>query len=244
MAKNYYAILGVLPTATLDEIRSAYRIRAKQFHPDRYGENSAPFLRVQEAYDVLGDPTSRRSYDRGLRGSGINISSTDESIPVEIRPQGPTVEPIMDPRRSMDLGTIFPQSSFHSYFPSFDEIFDELWNDWARPPATKSEKYRTLTMEVLLAPDQARRGGTVTINIPIEQPCSTCGARGVLGPFECWRCAGTGSVPEEFSLEVRYPPGIHDFYRIPIPLDRYGINEICPVLLFRISTEGDFQDFY
>jgi molecular chaperone DnaJ len=242
MTRNYYAILGVLPTATLDEIRSAYRNRAKQFHPDRYGENSVPFLRVQEAYDVLGDPESRSTYDHSLRGSGINIAFIDGSTPVEILPRKPTVEQIRDPRRSMELGTIFPQISFRNGFPSFDEIFDELWNELNQPPVTKSEKHRTLTMEVLLTPDQAHRGGMVRINIPIEHACPACHGRGDIGPFECWRCAGTGSAPEELSLEVEYPPGIRDFYRVALPLDHYGIHNVCPVLLFRISTEGYFED--
>ena len=244
MAKNYYAILGVLPTATLDEIRSAYRSRVKQFHPDRYGENSAPFLRIQEAYDVLGDSASRSSYDRSLHGSGISITSSDESIPVEIHPRKTTVEPLRDPRKSMGLGTIFPKTSFHSYFPSFDEIYDELWNDRDRPPTPKSERYRNLTMEVLLTPDQARRGGRVRINIPIQRSCGTCNGRGDIGPFECWRCNGTGAALEEFSLQVEYPPGIHDYYRVALPLDRYGIDDVCPILLFRISAEGSFEDFY
>jgi hypothetical protein len=51
MAKNYHAILGVSPTATFEEIRSAYRQRAKHYHPDYFGKNSAPFLGVQEAWD-------------------------------------------------------------------------------------------------------------------------------------------------------------------------------------------------
>jgi curved DNA-binding protein CbpA len=70
MAKNYYSILGVLPTATLHEIKSAYRSRVKQYHPDRFGKDSALFLRIQEAYDVLGDPSNRSYYDRSLGNEG------------------------------------------------------------------------------------------------------------------------------------------------------------------------------
>ena len=70
MEKNYYAILGVSQTATPEEIRSAYRQRAKQFHPDYFGRDSAPFLGIREAYDILGDPLNRSSYDRSLREAG------------------------------------------------------------------------------------------------------------------------------------------------------------------------------
>ncbi len=242
MAKNYYAILGVSPTATFDEIRSAYRNRAKQYHPDYFGKNSAPFLGVQEAYDVLGDPSNRRSYDSSLHEAGIKIRSGGQAEPVIIRSRAATAEPLIPSRRPVDLRRVFPQTSFRSYSPSFDEIFEDLWDFFDRPAETKSEKFRTITMEVLLTRDQANRGGRVQIRMPLQHPCATCNGTGEVGPFQCWNCGGTGSALNEFSLEIEYPPGIQDCYRIAIPLDRYGISGLCPVLLFRISGEGDFAD--
>src|SRR4030095_7256547 len=67
MQKNYYVILGVSSDATLEEIKSAFRQRAMELHPDRSGKESAPFLEVQEAYNVLSDATQRRRYDRLAR---------------------------------------------------------------------------------------------------------------------------------------------------------------------------------
>jgi molecular chaperone DnaJ len=243
MAKNYYAILGVSPTATFDEIRSAYRQRAKQYHPDYFGKDSAPFMGVQEAYDVLGDPSNRSSYDRNLHEAGIKIRSGGQEEPVIIRSRAATVEPLRPSRRPINLGRIFPQTSFRSGSPSFDEIFGGLWDYFHQPPETKSEKFRALTMEIRLTRDQANRGGGVQIRMPLQHPCSTCNGSGEVGPFQCWKCSGTGSALNEFSLKVEYPPGIQDFYRIAIPLDRYGIRDLCPVLLFRISGEGDFEDY-
>jgi molecular chaperone DnaJ len=242
MAKNYYTILGVSPTATFDEIRSAYRQRARQYHPDYFGKDSAPFLGVQEAYDVLGDPSNRTSYDRSLHKAGIKIKAGGQAEPVIIRSRAATVEPLIPSRRPIDLGQIFPQTSFRSYRPSFDELFEGLWDFFDRPPETKSEKFRTFTMEIRLTRDQANRGGYVQICMPLQHPCTTCNSSGDVGSFQCWNCSGTGSALNEFSLEVEYPPGIQDFYRIAIPLDRYGISGLCPVLIFRISCEGDFED--
>ncbi len=244
MAKDYYAILGVLPTATLDEIRSAYRTKAKQYHPDLFGTNSAPFLRIQEAYDVLSDSSGRRRYDRKIQETGIRTAPSDRNIPVEIHPRRTSVESLNISRGLLDLGRIFPQTSFRSYFPSFDEIFDSLWNDLDRPRETKSDQFRTLTMEVHVTPDQARRGGRIPVDIPVEGPCSKCNGSGELESFECWRCGGSGSSLNEFSLQVEYPPGIQDFYRVAIPLDRYGIPDVCPVLLFRISSDSDFAESF
>ncbi len=243
MAKNYYAILGVSPTATFDEIRSAYRQRAKQYHPDYFGKDSAPFLGVQEAYDVLGDPSNRTSYDRNLHEAGIKIRSGGHAEPVIIRSRAATVEPLIPSGRPIDLGRIFPQTSFQSYSPSFDEIFEGLWDLFDRSLDTKSEKFRTLTMEIRLTRDQANRGGRVQIRMPLQHPCSTCNGSGEVGPFQCWNCGGTGSTLNGFSLELEYPPGIQDFYRIAIPLDRYGISRLCPVLVSRISGEGDFENY-
>lgn len=65
--KDPYEILGVSKTATADEIKSAYRRLAKQYHPDRNkGDKSAEakFKEVQAAYEVLGDAERRRQYDR------------------------------------------------------------------------------------------------------------------------------------------------------------------------------------
>jgi curved DNA-binding protein CbpA len=63
--KDYYAILGVARTASLKEIRAAFRVRAKALHPDknRQRETKEDFQRIQEAYAVLVRPEQRRRYD-------------------------------------------------------------------------------------------------------------------------------------------------------------------------------------
>ncbi|MBD3288251.1 DnaJ domain-containing protein [candidate division KSB1 bacterium] len=67
--KNYYKILGIEQDANSDEIRKAYRQKARDKHPDSGKcEDSAEFRDVQEAYETLRNQGARDQYDRELRG--------------------------------------------------------------------------------------------------------------------------------------------------------------------------------
>jgi molecular chaperone DnaJ len=63
---NHYHTLNVTPTATQAEIRQAYRRLVKLFHPDSHLEtaNHEQIIEINAAYEVLGDPEQRQSYDR------------------------------------------------------------------------------------------------------------------------------------------------------------------------------------
>jgi preprotein translocase subunit Sec63 len=65
---NPYAILGVSTNATDLEIKSAYRILAKRYHPDRRSPEAShdQIAEINHAYDILSDPEKRARYDRGF----------------------------------------------------------------------------------------------------------------------------------------------------------------------------------
>ena len=73
---DYYKILGVPKDTPQSEIRTAYKRRAKQFHPDLHPDDpkaKAKFQALNEAYDVLNDPEKRKKYDLNeFSGSGFS----------------------------------------------------------------------------------------------------------------------------------------------------------------------------
>jgi curved DNA-binding protein CbpA len=69
MNKDYYRTLGLMPDASLEEIKRAYRRLAMRYHPDRNGSSSESEDRlkdINEAYQILGDKEKRKHYDQLL----------------------------------------------------------------------------------------------------------------------------------------------------------------------------------
>ncbi len=76
--KNYYEVLGVVKTATPEEIRSVFRKKAREYHPDVAKDKvkgAEKFKELNEAYEVLSDPAKRAKYDqmgREVPGGGYD----------------------------------------------------------------------------------------------------------------------------------------------------------------------------
>src|SRR5947209_11146198 len=108
MARDYYEILGVKRDASEDEIKSAHRKLARQYHPDRNpGDKQAEarFKEIQEAYDVLSDKTKRAQYDRFGRvgaGAGANAGGAGPGN-FHFQWGGPGGSQEMDPGQAADL---------------------------------------------------------------------------------------------------------------------------------------------
>jgi molecular chaperone DnaJ len=226
MAKSYFAILEVTSGASPDEVHSSYRRLAKEYHPDHYEGGSDRFRQIQEAYSVLGDPARRKAYEKTL-SENVRVRRAPGPMPY------PEPEPLIPEQEAFDLREISPVRSFERFTPSFDEIFDWLWDNFSNVGQTKSGRVENLTLEVPLTRRQAQRGGHATVMVPARSICPTCHGFGNVGFYQCHRCEGEGAISGEVPLSISYPGGIMKDHAVVIPLDRFGIRNLHFTVLFR-----------
>ncbi len=189
--RDYYVVLGISRTATAEEIKKAYRKKAKEFHPDRNSDNpdaETQFKEVNEAHEVLKDPDKRAAYDRYGHGA---------------------FEGGMGGGRGGHPG----QGDFAS---AFSDVFDDLFGDFmgggrggsGRPRATRGSDLR-YNLRVTL--EEAFAGIQKTISVPTSVPCSECagtGAESGAEPVTCPTCSGMGKVRAQqgfFTVERTCP---------------------------------------
>jgi hypothetical protein len=234
MTENYYTILGVDSNANPDQIKSAYRKKAKKLHPDRYGQNSEPFRAVQEAYDVLSDPERRRAYDDRL-ARDRHVQNASPAVRAEpLWPRRRPVEPLIPIQEDIYLRGIvdWPFQAFHS---PLVEILDRIWSSFEGLAWPPFQGVKSLAVEISLTPNQALRGGRARIVISVQTECPACWGYGSTGFTACRRCSGTGTVTQEHPLIVTFPPGISDGDTASLPLDQLGIYDVDLTVHFRVS---------
>ena len=191
--RDYYDVLGISKGADPDEIKKAYRRKAKELHPDRNADNpnaEAQFKEANEAYDVLKDANKKAAYDRyghaafeGGMGGG--------------------------PRGGAGMG----QGDFAS---AFSDVFDDLFGDFMGGRGGAGGRQRAargsdLRYNLRISLEEAFAGLQKTIQVPTAVPCSTCsgtGAEGGAEPVTCPTCSGMGKVRAQqgfFTVERTCP---------------------------------------
>jgi molecular chaperone DnaJ len=172
---DYYQLLGVSPSATSDEIKRAYRRKARELHPDANDGDAATaerFKEVARAYQVLSDPEQRERYDRyGEAGVG--------------GPNGPRVDDVF----SGGLNDLF-DAFFGGQSP---------FGGGSGPRRRPAGPPRGQDMEVVadIAFEQAVFGDTVAVTLRLPQRCPDCGGSGAgegTQPVTCADCGGSGQV--------------------------------------------------
>jgi molecular chaperone DnaJ len=232
MKKDYYLVLNLTPEATTEEIRSAYRRRARELHPDQTGFGSDPFLELQEAYAVLSDPTRRSLYDR--KTETIPVHHADPARhKTRSAGRGYSAEPLTAVQPARSFEDVSLSRSFETFSPSFDEIFERLWSNFDLLTRPKEERLESLAVDVPLSSEEAFVGGAVRIMVPARAICPACSGRGSVGPYECWECEGHGALTGEYPVMVSYPAGLQGDYTVRLSLDRLGIENFYLIVRFR-----------
>jgi molecular chaperone DnaJ len=224
--KDYYLILGVSRRESPRGIQDAFRELAKRYHPDLAGPGGAPrFQDVREAYEVLSDPEKRKSYNHELDREDIGIPPGPE--PIFTRP-GSRAEPLVPKPMSVlrDFATIRP---------SFEPLFERFVRNFTGLRIPKGEGLEDLNVEVILSADEAARGVTVPLSIPVFHACLQCGGSGRDWLFLCVECNGQGMIDEEKLVRVAIPPMVRDRTVIEVPIQGLGIHNFYLRLHVRVS---------
>jgi molecular chaperone DnaJ len=192
--RDYYAVLGVPKNATDAEIRKAYRKLAQQHHPDtKQGDPDAEerFKEISAAYDVLGDPETRKAYDRVREMSASGF--------------GPGFgRPGAGGQGWQGAGTAgWPGGvRYEQVNPDdFADLFGGLFGGTGRRGGRRGGVRRgaDLETEVTVSFDAAMAGTTVPIRIDGPAVCSRChgsGAEPGTTPITCPQCGGSGEIAE------------------------------------------------
>ncbi len=167
--RDYYEVLGVSKSASQDEIKSAFRKLAKQYHPDVNKEAGAEekFKEIQEAYAVLSDEGKRKQYDQfghaAFQGGGAGGASGFGGF---------------------DFGGF-------DYEDIFDNIFGGFGGFGGRSKGNDS------LIRMKLSFKEAIYGTKKEIDIDIIDECEECDGKGGFNESTCEKCHGSGTITSE-----------------------------------------------
>jgi molecular chaperone DnaJ len=194
MAKrDFYEILGAARGASAEDLKKAYRAKAKELHPDRNSDNpnaEAQFKEVNEAYDVLKDADKKAAYDRfghaafeGGRGGG---------------------------------GAQRPGYGQGDFASAFSDVFEDLFGDFmggrgGGGARSRAQRGSDLRYNLRVTLEEAFKGVQKSISVPTSVSCEVCkgsGAEGGAEPVTCPTCSGMGKVRAQqgfFTVERTCP---------------------------------------
>ena len=226
--RDYYEVLGVAREAGEQELKTAYRKLAHQFHPDKnQGDKISEerFKEASEAYEVLSDPEKRARYDR--------FGHVERSEPVrgrlprrrrrrhhqrhlrrhlrgDVRRRAPAegtaarLRPALPPRDGVRGGGLRDERAHPHPAPAPLRALPGLRRE-ARHAAAHLPDLRW-----------RRRDPAAAGFFSIARTCHQCGGAGRVVLEKCVDCGGAGMTREEAEVEVKVPPGVDTGTRLKL----------------------------
>ena len=213
MDDDYYVVLGVDRRASAAEIKQAYRTLARRYHPDRNpgdAQAEVTFRRINEAYDVLGDPQRRASYDAAIlraRVTGLDAGAA-----------GRTARDLLSDvfgdlfgarkrarRRGRDVRYTLTVTFAEAILGATRTIEFEAPAPCAtcRGSGVRPGGQAPHECPRCEGKGEVRSGGVM----PRRTRCSVCDGTGMVHADPCSDCRGTGRVRKARTFTVRVPPG-------------------------------------
>ena len=238
MSKDYYELLGVSKTASSDEIKTAFRKKAHEHHPDKGGDE-AKFKEINEAYQVLGNADKRKQYDQfgsayqngqagganwggfgggqGFGGQGFGNMDFDDLSDMfggfgDIFGFGGGRQSSKRQTRGRDMEMALNLDFMDAAFGLEKEISFSKNTTCDRCRGNGGEpgaKIETCkTCNGTGRVSKVQR--TILGNIQTQATCSSCDGEGKNYSQKCTKCNGSGTHHETVKLTVKIPAGINN----------------------------------
>lgn len=171
---DFYALLGVSPTADEEELKKAFRQKALEYHPDKNPGNleaEEKFKKVNEAYNTLKDPDKKKSYDRKKSGASFFTSKF-----------------VTPPR---DVANIVNDILDENLFDKMDQMLGRVL------------EVKNIELKISLTLEELYNGVDKSVSFRRNEKCDTCKGRGAVNREDfklCDLCYGLGHAPKLSSL--------------------------------------------
>ena len=224
MAKEYYELLGVSEDASQDEIKKAYRKKAKKYHPDSNKDTAdeEKFKKINKAYDVLSDEEKRKKYDQfgkaGVEGSARagqqRAASNFQDIFEQIfggggrrgQRRNRTGE---DMKMSVEISF---EEAYHGVEKTFKVSRKKKCGDCSGSGAKEGNTKTCTECDGQGKVREVRR--TPFGRSQVVKECEKCNGQGKIPETPCKNCNGKGVEKIEESITVEIPSGVRDGQRV------------------------------
>ncbi|MFB6174849.1 MAG: molecular chaperone DnaJ [Candidatus Nanohalobium sp.] len=226
MAKEYYEILGVSEDASQDEIKKAYRKKAKKYHPDSNSEaaDEEKFKKINKAYDVLGDEEKRKKYDRfgkqGVEGSSSRgrrqAASNFQDIFEQIFGGGGFGGGRGRRQQKGEDLRIQTSITLEEAYKGVEKSFQvSRKHECEACDGTGAENGDTTTCSNCGGEGRVKKVERTPLGrAQTVQECPECNGTGEIPEEKCSECNGEGLVEEEEQITVDIPKGVRDGQKV------------------------------